>query len=155
VTHCIIIPAEFKRPLTRTELVGLADFQRAVGGWVEHLDLTEELALLVDEEGRVKRLSINRRATLLRRLYHPASRDALAIVGSAVLIGRPDQDEFSDVPEHIERLLIDSRRFIVRARSGNDEVVSTPFESFWDATQIAIVADLAEALGDIEVVGYE
>jgi hypothetical protein len=155
MTRCIIIPVGFSHPLARTELVGLQDFQRAIGGWVEHVGLNQELVLLVDEEGRVKGLPINPRATLLRRLYHPASRDQLAIVGSAVLIGAVSQEKFGDVPVRIEQLLIDSTRFIVRAKSGDEELTSTPFDSFWDASQVAIVADIAEALDDVEVISFE
>ena len=155
MTRCIIIPVEWNYPLTRTELDSLADFQRVVGGWIEHVGLNEELALLVDEEGRVKHLPINRRATLLRRLYHPGSRNTLAIVGPAVLIGPPSQEDFADVPRRTEELLVEARRFVVRVRSGGDEVSSGPFDSFWEASEVAIVTNIAEVFGDIEVIGYE
>jgi hypothetical protein len=155
VTHCIIIPVEWNQPLRRAELVGLPDFQRAIGGWIEYVAVNEELALLVHEEGRVKHSPINRRATLLRRLYHPASRNAPAVVGSAVLIGPPNDEEFGDVPKEMERLLIESRRFVVRATQGDSQIKSTTFDSFWDASQVAIVADLTEELADVEVVAFE
>ena len=155
MTRCIIIPVEWNYPLTRTELVSLADFQRVVGGWIEHVGLNEELALLVDEEGRVKHLPINRRATLLRRLYHEASRESPAIVGSAVLIGPPIEEEFGDVPEMLERLLIDTRRYFVRVRSGDAQLSSGLFDTFWQASEVAIVTNLVGAAGEVEVIGYE
>ena len=155
MARCIIIPANPYHPLTRTDLVSLADLQRAVGGWVEQVNITQTLAMLVDEDGRAKTLRQNRRATLLWRLLFPAARNELGIVGDAVLTGIPENERYTDVPEDFDRLLIETRRYVVRAVAGDDEVRSRPFDNFWDASEVAIVADVADALGDVEVIAYE
>lgn len=155
MARCIIIPADSHHSLARTELVSLADLQRAIGGWVEEVTITDTLVLLVDEDGRAKRLPGNRRATLLWRLLYPGARNEPAIVGDAVLTGIPTDEHFNDVPDDFERLLMETRRYVVRATAGSDEVRSTPFDNFWDASEVAIVADVAEALGEIQVIAYE
>jgi hypothetical protein len=155
MTRCIIIPADSHRPLTRTELVSLDDLQRVIGGWVEQVTISETLVLLVDEDGRAKRLPGNRRATLLWRLLFPAARSEPGIVGDALLTGFPTEEHFGDVPDDFDRLLIDTHRYVVRAVAGDDEVRSTPFDSFWSASEVAIVADVTEALGEVQVIAYE
>lgn len=155
MTRCIIIPADQHDSLTRTELASLEDLQRAIGGWLEEVQIDERFVLLVDEEGRMKGLPQNRRATLLLRLFVPAARNQPGLVGTVVIIGTATETEWTSVPEDLERLLIDTPRYVVRAVAGADHVRSTPFDSFWDATEVAIVADVAEALGEIEVVAFE
>lgn len=155
MTRFIIIPADGTQLLTRTELNGLDDLQRAVGGWIEQVTVTDSLVLLVDEEGRMKRRAINRRATLLFRLLFPAARQTLAIVGDVIVAGAPTNESFSDTPTEIEQLLIDTRRYAVRATFHGRDVWSTPFDDFWEASEVAIVADMTETLQNVTVVPFE
>lgn len=71
------------------DLADLADFQRAVGGWIECLSLDDTTLLVVNEEGKLKGLPPNRGATILVNGFD-------TIVGDAVLVGRNGED-FGDL----------------------------------------------------------
>jgi hypothetical protein len=62
----VLIPAADSRDLTDYEAVELVDYQRAVGGWIEAVDVPAfGSALFVNEEGLLRGLPFNRCATFL------------------------------------------------------------------------------------------
>ena len=67
----------------------LRDFQKAVTGYVEYLNLASDLVILFDEEGRLK--------------HRPFNCEILGVnfVGPIVAVGIND-DEFADVPISLE-----------------------------------------------------
>lgn len=73
--------------------------QAIVGGYIECVRLTDEAAMLVDEEGLLKGLPRNDLASLIARRQ---------IVGTALIVGvehTDDGDVFTDCPAHIVRSL--------------------------------------------------
>ena len=63
----------------------LEALQSAVGGWIEAVDLSEELTMWVNEEGKIKGLDLNSIATALFDKHFENSFDV--IVGDIVLTG--------------------------------------------------------------------
>lgn len=60
----ILIPVEEAEPLRVVELKKVSDYQAAIGGWVEVVDLdSPEASIWFDEEGKLKNLPLNRRAS--------------------------------------------------------------------------------------------
>ena len=73
--------------------------QKIVGGYIECVRLTDEAAMLVDEEGLLKNLPRNELASLIAQR---------PIVGTALIVGIAHTDEgdvFCDCPAHIVRSL--------------------------------------------------
>jgi len=87
----IYIPADQEAPLERRDLAGLEDYQAAVGGYIEAVDLPEAGAtLFVNEEGLLRKLLFNPRATFLWWFWVPAARHKAMLVGDAILVGSSD-----------------------------------------------------------------
>ncbi|EXJ50910.1 DUF3846 domain-containing protein [Microbacterium sp. MRS-1] len=104
----IYIPADQEAPLERRDLAGLEDYQAAVGGYIEAVDLPEAGAtLFVNEEGLLRKLLFNPRATFLWWFWVPAARHKAMLVGDAILVGSSDQrgDE-TDVAEPLAASLL-------------------------------------------------
>lgn len=111
----VVIPAAAEEPIA--ELVvedqdAVYDaVKRAVGGWLEMVMLGDAAALYIDEEGKLKRLAVNRRAT---ELSHRSPTPVMAwdvICGDVVVVGTLDERgrrtgaDFS-VPEELRELLL-------------------------------------------------
>lgn len=104
----IYIPAAQDAPLEHRELTTLEDYQAAVSGYIEAVDLPDAGAtLFVNEEGLLRRLPFNPRATFLWWFWVLAARHKAMLVGDAVLVGTSDQrgDE-TDVPEPLATSLL-------------------------------------------------
>lgn len=76
--------------------------QALVGGYVERVRLTTDAALLVNEDGKMTGLPVNRRATLLLR---EMGRRTDFIVGDCVLVGDTGED-FVSAPEALVATLM-------------------------------------------------
>jgi len=66
----------------------LEALQSAVGGWIEAVDLAEDLTMWVNEEGKINGLELNSIATALFDKYFENNFDV--IVGDIVLTGGTD-----------------------------------------------------------------
>ena len=67
----------------------LKDLQNAVGGWIEAVNLTDNITMWINEEGKLNNLPLNVTATLL---YHTVYGPYDLIVGNVILTGGPDDD---------------------------------------------------------------
>ena len=77
MVHGIIIPSDNTAPLRTAMLDSLEDYQRAVGGWFEAVDIPDlGVTMYVNEDGLIRDLPFNRRATFLWRIHVPQARDA-------------------------------------------------------------------------------
>lgn len=70
--------------------------QKAVGGHFNAITLSPECVMIVDDDGLLKNKPKNLKATQASGMH---------IVGDALVLG-VDGDMFTDVPEHIETLLL-------------------------------------------------
>jgi len=113
----IIIPADNTVPLRTATLDSLEDFQRAVGGWIEAVDIPVlGVTMYVNEEGLIRDLPFNRRATFLWRFHVPQARDA-RLVGDVAVVGLiDDEGENTELPSEFRRRLTEPGLYRVRTR---------------------------------------
>lgn len=116
----IYIPADDWEELVVRDFSGVDDYARSVDGYVEAVDVPDlGVTIYVNEEGLLRRLPFNSRASFLWWYYEPAARESL-LVGDAVIVGWPDADgESTDVPEAVLRLLTESSEFGITVRLDN------------------------------------
>ena len=113
----IIIPADNTAPLGTATLDSLEDYQRAVGGWIEAVDIPDlGITMYVNEEGLIRDLPFNRRATFLWRFHVPQARDA-RLVGDVAVVGLTDDEgENTELPSELGRRLLEPGVYRVRTR---------------------------------------
>ncbi|MFC7925163.1 DUF3846 domain-containing protein [Microbacterium laevaniformans] len=114
----IIIPAGELEPLVGAEFAKLGDYQRVVGGWIEAVDIPDlNATLYVNEEGLLRGLPFNRRATFLWWFHVPASRGRGRLVGNAALVGGVNSaGNSTDLSPAVSKLLIGSEECNVSTR---------------------------------------
>lgn len=140
----LIIPAEGSAPIEERNLERLEEYQAAVGGWIEAVDIPSfgPITMYVNENGIAERLKPNLRATFLWWFHAPHVREHSALFGDVALVGYPDQDgATTDVPEEVLNLLTASTPHIVsmlledgswyRARNVNRD--------YWEAVLWAMI----------------
>ncbi|MEP9385203.1 DUF3846 domain-containing protein [Nocardioides cheoyonin] len=103
----ILIPLDEREPLVLMRFDKLEDYQRAVGGYIEAIDVGRDgMTLFAHDEAKLVGTPINMRATLLWWLNLPPARGVDWINGPAVLVGPTDQEgRTQDVPETVRKLL--------------------------------------------------
>ncbi|WP_431795250.1 DUF3846 domain-containing protein [Microbacterium enclense] len=126
----IIIPADNTAPLTAATLDSLEDYQRAVGGWFEAVDIPDlGVTMYVNEEGLIRDLAFNRRATFLWRFQVPQARDA-RLVGDVAVVGLTDEEgENTELPIEFGRRMLGPGIYRVRTRQrGESEWHEEPID---------------------------
>lgn len=119
----IIIPADNTAPLRTAALDSLEDYTRAVGGWFEAVDIPGlGVTMYVNEEGLIRDLPFNRRATFLWRFHVPQARDA-RLVGDVAVVGLTDDEgESTELPSELGRRLMEPGAYRVRTREHAEDV---------------------------------
>lgn len=120
----LIIPADIDSTPRLQEFHGLRDYQAAVGGPIEAIDLdSPPMSFFANEEAKLIGLPINQRASALWWLHVPAVYGFDFLAGDVVLIGQPDEEgETQDAPPEFVRLLLGPATYRVEvqtADSGN------------------------------------
>jgi len=119
----VIIPADESVAVARHEFNGLHDYQEAVGGLIEAIDLEfPAMSFFANDEGKLIGLPINRRATILWWLHSPAVFGYDMIAGDAVLVGQPDRvGETQSVPDELVALLTAAQSFKVEVQTAGPD----------------------------------
>lgn len=87
------VPVDWDTSVESRDFDRLEDYQAGVGGVIEAIDLTRiDTTMYVNEEGHLRGLEFNPRATMLWWYWEPAARQKAMIVGDAVLVGWPDRE---------------------------------------------------------------
>lgn len=122
VFHAIQIPVDEERPLYKVAIEGLSGMQGAVGGYIEVVDLGPlKASLIVNEEGKLEKRPINRRATLLFWLLFPSARHRDVIVGDVIIVGHPDKDgNTTDVPTEVVDLFFGTESYKAEFQTYDD-----------------------------------
>lgn len=118
----IYVPADGDEPLEVREFSGLEDYQRAVEGWIEPVDVPElGITIYVNEEGLLRHLPFNSRATFLWWYHVPTARQSAMLVGNAVIVGMPDEHGGTpDTPADVVELLTAEGPFAVLVKVGGE-----------------------------------
>ena len=118
----LYLPADPSESIEERNFNSLADYQAAVGGWVEGVDIPALGATIyVNDEGIMRHLPFNARASFLWWFHVPEARGAAMLVGNAVLVGMPDKDgETTDVPAQVVERLLGPRLYAVALHAGVD-----------------------------------
>lgn len=130
MVHGIIIPADNSASLTAATFATLGDYQRVVGGWIEAVDIPDlGVTMYVNEEGLIRDLLYNRRATFLWRFHVPQARDA-RLFGDVAMVGLTDNEgENTDLPSELARRLLEPGIYRVRTRDhGNSHWWEEPVD---------------------------
>lgn len=111
----LFIPVDTDRPIEIRTFDRLEDYQSAVGGWIEAVDLMPlGSTLYVNEEGLLRQLPFNARATFLCWYELAHLRRDMILVGDAVLVGIPNEDgDDTDVPNETLALLTERTAYVV------------------------------------------
>lgn len=111
--HAIQIPVDEERPLYKVAIEDLSGMQAAVGGFIEFVDLpTLDASMVINEEGKLEKRPINRRATLMFWLLYPKMINRDAIAGDVLIVGHPDKDgNTTDAPAEVIKLLFETESY--------------------------------------------
>ena len=122
MVRALRIPADQDDPITALEVHDLADYQAVVGGWIEPVDISAlGVTVFVNEEGLLRHLPINPRATFLWWYFVPEARQKAMLVGPALVVGLPDaKGDSTDVPDTVVDLLTRQREYAVLVKVGDD-----------------------------------
>jgi hypothetical protein len=139
----IVIPHETTAALQRVEFQNLTDYQMAVGGYIETVRLEgHPLVIVADEDGKVKQLPVNRRATCLWWLLNPAGLGGDFLVGDVVILGAQKRGDMTDVPKKLTALLLDTKEYQVQvclSRQFDSWVpIGRTYNDFFEATISAL-----------------
>ncbi|WP_315070671.1 DUF3846 domain-containing protein [uncultured Microbacterium sp.] len=107
MVRALKIPADQNELITEVHVEALEDYQAAVGGWIEPVDLQAlGVTIYVNEEGLLRNLPLNSRASFLWWYFVPEARQKAMLVGAALVVGLPDrQGNSTDIPSEVaERL---------------------------------------------------
>jgi hypothetical protein len=140
----IVIPADPDRPVYVRDFADPYDYKMVVDGWIEAVDIPPlEASLLVNDEGLLRRLPFNARATFLWWYELPQVRQQVTLVGDAVMVGLPGLDgESTDLPSSTLTLLIEKTPWsVVTLVEGSPFWLKHPFayEDYFDAAVWAMM----------------
>ena len=140
----IFIPADEAAPLEFRLFGQYTDYQEAVGGTFQSINLgAYDATYFVNEEGKNIHLPLNRRATLALWLHNRAFMNADVIAGDIVIVGPPDDEgDTQDVPDALVALLMrtDIYRYEVETveKEGKWYGNMTTFDNYFEACNAAL-----------------
>lgn len=117
----IHVPVDPSEPLEVCDFANLAAYQAAVEGWIEPVDIPDlGITIYVNDEGLLRHLPFNSRASFLWWYHVPQARQAM-LVGNAVIVGIPDRNgDNTDVPDELLALLTTEGEYAVLIKIGDD-----------------------------------
>lgn len=121
----IYVPVDESEPLEQREFATLEDYQAAVDGWIEAVDVPSlGITMYVNEEGLLRHLPFNSRASFLWWFHVPGAHQAM-LVGNAVIVGALNENgDSTDVPTEVVDLLTGADEHAVAIQMGGTSVPS-------------------------------
>ncbi len=154
----IVIPPADEDALVERELSSLADYQDAVGGWIEAVDIRRlGVTLYVPEEGQLLNQPFNPRATFLWWYYVPAARLGELLRGPVLIVGSPDsQGADRDVPEELRARFAQTSGWALDVRPRANPFwyrVQMTYDSYWEVLVWAmLILDRWPDADDVRIV---
>ncbi|SMQ71898.1 DUF3846 domain-containing protein [Agreia sp. VKM Ac-1783] len=122
----ILIPSCDAKPLVLQEFKSLDDYQTEVDGDIQNIELAgPPSSLFVNEEGKLRELPVNQRATLLLWLHNRPFLLRDEIRGDAILLGPTYWGETQDVPPSFVSLLLEPQTFVIESRATGNPIAWT------------------------------
>lgn len=120
----LLIPADLAEDVSVVELQGYQDYGTAVGGWFETIDVPSLPArIYVNEEGRLRHLPFNGRASVLW-WYHATLPRRAMLVGDVAVVGLDAlTGDDVDVSQELAQRLTGSEEFALMVRMGGDPIL--------------------------------
>lgn len=140
----LVIPAEAADPIREIDVSVPDAVAQAVDGLMEAVDLLNFGATIyVNEEGLLRHLPFNSRASFLWWYHVPAARQRTMLVGDAVIVGLPDDDGAdTELPAEARSLLLATTPFRVEVRVVGDPKWysnQATYPDYWEAIVWAMV----------------
>lgn len=157
----IVIPHETRLSLQKVEFQNLTDYQTAVGGYIETVKMDgHPLVIVTNEDGKVKHLPVNRRATCLWWLLNPSGLGGDFLVGDVAILGEKRRGRMSDVPAKLTTLLLETTRYEVHvclSKQFNNWVpIGKVYVDFFDASVRALrLMEVWNPLEEVRVVAVD
>lgn len=134
----IVVPAAAEQTLEEREFANLEDYQAAVGGWIEAVDLPDfGVTIYVKDEGLLRQLPLNSRASFLWWYHVPAARQKRMLVGDVIIVGLPDSyGDSTDVPAGVRELLLAPATYRVEVQTFDDPKWysnQATYPDYWEA----------------------
>jgi hypothetical protein len=140
------VPARITHPIVVREFEQLEDYQLSVGGMIEAVDIQLlRITVYVNEEGLLRGLEFNPRATFLWWYHVPEARQKAMLVGDAVIVGWPDAEGNStDLPDDLLAIFTQPGDFWLEAQwQLGDEWARVetpmPYGDYFDALVWALI----------------
>ncbi|TFD27349.1 DUF3846 domain-containing protein [Cryobacterium lyxosi] len=140
----IVIPHETGPKIFPIEFSDLASYQAAVGGYIEPVYIENpRITIFANEEGKVQKLPINRRATCLWWLHSPRVRGHDILVGDVALIGsRGGAGSTTSLPADFIELLLETPSYKIEVRTAdkpkNWYSNQREFDNYFETTTYAL-----------------
>lgn len=118
----IVVPADGESAIELRDFAQLEDYQATVSGYTEPVDIPSlGITIYVNEEGLLRQLPFNSRATFLWWYEVHEARQSAMLVGDAVIVGIPDRrGESTDVPQPLVDLLTKTGAWRVQVKTVGD-----------------------------------
>jgi hypothetical protein len=134
----IFVPSDGEAKMHLEEFNSLADYQHAVGGYIQPVEIAVlGVTVYVNEEGLLRQLPLNSRVTFLWWFHAPEARQRAMLVGNAVIIGATDRNgDNTSVPPEVIELLMETRVYRVEVQvMGEAEWHrnQTTYTDYWEA----------------------
>lgn len=139
----VFIPADTDLDMEVREVEQVEDLQSAVGGWFEPIDVHFlGLTIYVNEEGRVRRMPFNARASFLW-WYHAPNQDLAMLMGDAIVVGKPNKagDDTSVPTDLVERFTKEQQFALMLRIDGESVSLSNPASKLASIVQPMIHGD--------------
>jgi hypothetical protein len=144
VVRALRIPVDPDEPITELEVNALEDYQAIVGGYIEPVDVAAlGITIYVNEEGLLRQLPLNSRATFLWWYFVPEARQTVMLVGEVLVVGLPNRNgESTDVPREATELLLNPGVWRVEVKPHGDPKWyrnQATYEDYFEAVVWAMV----------------
>lgn len=139
----LLIPSG-EDPIEERTVASLPDYREAVGGWIEAIDLPDVgITIYVNEEGLLRQLPFNPRATFLWWYHQAEARQQTMLVGNALVVGLPDRSgESTDVPDAVAELFLRPGLWRVEVQTTDGRIWfrnQMTYQDYWKALIGAMV----------------